>query len=326
MSHLGCASMCFPAVMILGLCDGPRAQPLAINPSAAPSEVGNPSSINPAARASDIRNPSSINPAAAASAIPQPGTTPSRPSGGAAPNALPQAAPTAERALAVHRRADRSYEAGRIDDWQQLRQHLAKCWNVPPGTTGSSVTLRFMISSAGELRGPPMITATNATPKAMAPTYRDAAVSVLATCLPVRPTAEFGDAQAQAILIGVAVALVENLAVRQVRILVDGAVDRAAQADEKPVEALRHAKGGAGGGDERALGHGGVEVGAARPLRVELEAPFDIDLRIAADVEAQAELALAFRPVCALDVRVLAVAAAHRAGERMRRPVALQPD
>src|SRR6476659_5295456 len=192
MSHLGCASMCFPAVMILGLCDGPRAQPLAINPSAAPSEVGNPSSINPAARASDIRNPSSINPAAAASAIPQPGTTPSRPSGGAAPNALPQAAPTAERALAVHIRADRPYEAGRIDDWQQLRQHLAKCWNVPPGTTGSSVTLRFMISSAGELRGPPMITATNATPKAMAPTYRDAAVSVLATCLPVRPTAEFG--------------------------------------------------------------------------------------------------------------------------------------
>ena len=134
------------------------------------------------------------------------------------------------------------------------------------------------------------------------------------------------DAQAQAILVEVAVALVENLAVRQVRILVDGAVDRAAQADEKPVEALRHAKGGAGGGDERALGHGGVEVGAARPLRVELEAPFDIDLRIAADVEAQAELALAFRPVCALDVRVLAVAAAHRAGERMRRPVALQPD
>ena len=62
MSNLGCASMCFPAVMILGLCEGPRAQPLAINPSAAPSEVGNPSSINPAA---------------AASAIPQPGPTPS---------------------------------------------------------------------------------------------------------------------------------------------------------------------------------------------------------------------------------------------------------
>ena len=71
MSNLSCASMCVPAFMILGLCEGPRAQPLAVNPSAAPSEVGNPSSINPAARASDIRNPSSINPAAAASAIPQ---------------------------------------------------------------------------------------------------------------------------------------------------------------------------------------------------------------------------------------------------------------
>ncbi len=189
MSNLICASLCFPAVMIL---DGPRAQPLAINPSAAPSEVGNPSSVNPAARASDIRNPSSINPAAAASAIPQPGPTPLRRSGGAAPNASPQAAPTVDRALAVHRRAHRPYEVGRIDDWQQLRRHLATCWNVPPGTTGSSVTLRFMISSAGELRGPPMITATHAIPKAMAPIYKDAAVSVLARCLPVRPSAEFG--------------------------------------------------------------------------------------------------------------------------------------
>src|SRR5215204_2645096 len=64
------ASMCVPAFMILGLCEGPRAQPLAVNPSAAPSEVGNPSSINPAARASDIRNPSSINPAALATCLP----------------------------------------------------------------------------------------------------------------------------------------------------------------------------------------------------------------------------------------------------------------
>jgi hypothetical protein len=48
------------------------AQPLAINPSAAASDVGNPSSFNPAAAASDIRNPSAINPSAAASQIPQP--------------------------------------------------------------------------------------------------------------------------------------------------------------------------------------------------------------------------------------------------------------
>ena len=31
------------------------AQPLGINPSAAPSDIGNPSSINPAASASDVR-------------------------------------------------------------------------------------------------------------------------------------------------------------------------------------------------------------------------------------------------------------------------------
>jgi hypothetical protein len=48
------------------------AQPLAVNPSAAASDVGNPSSINPSARASDIRNPSATNPSAAASQIPQP--------------------------------------------------------------------------------------------------------------------------------------------------------------------------------------------------------------------------------------------------------------
>src|SRR3954462_15131993 len=53
-------------------------------------------------------------------------------------------------------------------------------------------------------------------------------------------------AQTQAILVRVAVALVENRAVRQPRVLVDGAVDRAAQPDEKPVQALRHPDRGAG--------------------------------------------------------------------------------
>ena len=51
------------------------AQPLAINPSAAPSDINNPSSINPA-RASDVLNRCAVNPAAAASQIPQPGGLP----------------------------------------------------------------------------------------------------------------------------------------------------------------------------------------------------------------------------------------------------------
>ena len=55
------------------------AQPLAVNPSAAASDVRNPSSTNPSAAASDIRNPSATNPSAAASQIPQPNTTSSRP-------------------------------------------------------------------------------------------------------------------------------------------------------------------------------------------------------------------------------------------------------
>jgi hypothetical protein len=192
MRTLICPSLAIPAFMILGLCEGLQAQPLGVNPSAAPSDIGNPSSINPAARASDIRNPSSTNPAAAASQLPQPGVPLSRRLGGAAPTAMPQAVAPVVRPAVERRREDGLYEPGRIDDWPQLRQHLATCWNVPARTIGSSVTLRFMISSAGELRGPPMITATNVIPKEMAATYRDAAISVLTACLPIRPTAEFG--------------------------------------------------------------------------------------------------------------------------------------
>src|SRR3954464_11309482 len=57
---------------MLNLSHTAGAQPLGINPSAAPSDIGNPSSTNPAARASDVWNPSAINPAEAASQIPQP--------------------------------------------------------------------------------------------------------------------------------------------------------------------------------------------------------------------------------------------------------------
>jgi hypothetical protein len=71
--------LAFAAVLIVGTGHHTRAQPLAINPSAAASDVRNPSSTNPAAAASDIRNPSAINPSAAASQIPQPsGLVPSR--------------------------------------------------------------------------------------------------------------------------------------------------------------------------------------------------------------------------------------------------------
>ncbi|HEX8166000.1 MAG TPA: hypothetical protein VF601_09455 [Beijerinckiaceae bacterium] len=51
---------------------GAMAQGLAVNPSAAASDIRNPSSIVPGAAASDIRNPSATNPAAAASEIRQP--------------------------------------------------------------------------------------------------------------------------------------------------------------------------------------------------------------------------------------------------------------
>jgi hypothetical protein len=196
------------AFLIPGVSELARGQPLGINPSAAPSEIGNPSSINPAARASDVWNPSATNPAAAASQIPQPSTFPSGP-GRAAPRSGQQSAPLprapmiegAPRSLLTARQIEelrkREAESGwngrvAVETWQELRDHLASCWTVPAGTAGSSIMLRFMISSVGELRGPPMVTATNVVPKEMSARYREAALAVLQKCLPVRPTAEFG--------------------------------------------------------------------------------------------------------------------------------------
>jgi hypothetical protein len=70
------------ALAVLSPAGAARAQGLAVNPSAAASDVRNPSSINPAAAASDVRNPSAINPAAAASAIRQPDVaSPNAPAG-----------------------------------------------------------------------------------------------------------------------------------------------------------------------------------------------------------------------------------------------------
>ena len=62
----------FAAFMLSSASREASAQPLAVNPSAAASDVRNPSSTNPSAAASDIRNPSATNPSAAASQIPQP--------------------------------------------------------------------------------------------------------------------------------------------------------------------------------------------------------------------------------------------------------------
>ena len=54
------------------------------------------------------------------------------------------------------------------------------------------MTLRFAISSAGELRGPPMTTATSVVPSEMSARYKDAARVALDACLPVCPVAGFG--------------------------------------------------------------------------------------------------------------------------------------
>jgi len=72
MIRIGWPSLAVAAVLLLGIANGASGQGLAVNPSAAASDIRNPSSTNPAAAASDVRNPSAFNPAAAASDIRQP--------------------------------------------------------------------------------------------------------------------------------------------------------------------------------------------------------------------------------------------------------------
>lgn len=180
-----------------------RSQPLGANPSAAPSDIGNPSSINPAARPSDIGNPSAINPSAAASqplpstALGRSLTIPRSPRVRSAPiqrEVERENDPKRRSARAPAAEAAPSCKAGKVKvgNWHALREHLATCWNVPERTEGSSVTLRFGISSVGELRGSPLITATNVTPKELEAGYRKAATAVVEQCLPVCPTDDFG--------------------------------------------------------------------------------------------------------------------------------------
>jgi hypothetical protein len=190
-------------LVLLGLGGAAQSQPLGANPSAAPSDIGNPSSINPSARPSDIGNPSAINPSAAASQL-SPSAAPGRPMNVPRSQRL-RPAPIQGEVEQDDVRKQRSAKAppaeeaptckagkAKVGNWQALREHLAACWTIPAGTEGSSVTLRFGISAAGELRGSPLITATDVKPKEMTAAYRKAATAVLEQCLPVCPTEDFG--------------------------------------------------------------------------------------------------------------------------------------
>jgi hypothetical protein len=79
MRSFQCLRLAFGAFLTFSINHPALSQPLAVNPSAAASDVRNPSSTNPAAAASDVRTPSATNPSAAASQIPQPtAASPSR--------------------------------------------------------------------------------------------------------------------------------------------------------------------------------------------------------------------------------------------------------
>jgi hypothetical protein len=101
-NRFGCLSLALAAFLMVESGHHAGAQPLGVNPSAAPSAIGNPSSINPAARASDIRNPSAINPAGAASQIPRSSAvSPTRPAQAMPRVARQGIAPPSRRARAA---------------------------------------------------------------------------------------------------------------------------------------------------------------------------------------------------------------------------------
>ena len=103
-NRLGCPPLALAAFLMVGTGHYAGAQPLGVNPSAAPSDIGNSSSVNPAARASDIRNPSAINPAGAASQIPRSSAaSPTRPAQAMPRVARQRIAPPPRRARAVQR-------------------------------------------------------------------------------------------------------------------------------------------------------------------------------------------------------------------------------
>src|SRR5215213_3523632 len=104
--RLGASSLALAGVLLFGHPFEARSQALGVNPSAAPSDIGNPSSINPAARSSDIRNPSAINPAAAASQV-SPSFSPGVPALTVPRTARQRIAPAPRRAERPDRKQDR---------------------------------------------------------------------------------------------------------------------------------------------------------------------------------------------------------------------------
>ena len=118
-NRLGSPSLALAAFLMVGSVHSARPQPLGVNPSAAPSDIGNPSSVNPAARASDIRNPSAINPAGAASQIPRSSAVSSTSPAQAMPRVARQRiAPPPRRARAVQRTPQGPVTATQVEQRQ----------------------------------------------------------------------------------------------------------------------------------------------------------------------------------------------------------------
>jgi hypothetical protein len=83
---------------------------------------------------------------------------------------------------------------------------------------------------------------------------------------------------------------------------------------------------GSEAGDEGPVQSRPAELGATRPLRVEHEAGSDVELRVAARIQAEPQVAAPLGTVGTLDGRIGVVGAAELARQLVHEPVALEPD
>ncbi|WP_336485291.1 hypothetical protein [Methylobacterium nigriterrae] len=89
------------------------------------------------------------------------------------------------------RREERTY----LNNWSELRAALARCWQIPPGTEGSTIAFLFGLDRTGAIRGTPLVTARRIEGDAEAGRrYEEAARQALERCFPVSITPSFARA------------------------------------------------------------------------------------------------------------------------------------
>jgi hypothetical protein len=91
--------------------------------------------------------------------------------------------------------------AASVDSFAALSEAISACFDPPPGSEGSEVTLRFGLTGRGALRGSPMVTYSRLVGSpALKQAFALAAVHAVIDCTPVGLTDAFGRVVAQRVL------------------------------------------------------------------------------------------------------------------------------